>query len=318
MPQEVRLVRAQLAQSLHDFASARADFDRLAAERPDDLAVQLGLAAVATVTGDYRAALASCDALTATAPELIIVACKAPVELVRGGAERAYRELSEQSRRSGDASPRLLAWVATLQGELAASMGDAAAAERHLRGSLALAADTYTKVALADLYLATDRPALVLELLADQDANPGEPAEPGEPGEPAEPGDEAATQSDGLLLRLAIAQKRLRLPAGAASASALRERLAATVARGDFTHRREQGLFELDVEGRPVEAVGLLLANWELQKEPIDALLLLRAAAAARSPKAAAPVLAWIEQHHVRDHAIDRALAELTAAGAPQ
>lgn len=284
-PESVRLVRAQLAQALHDFASARRDFDALAERRPQDVAVQLGRAAVATVTADYQAALESCRALAPAVPPLVAAACEAPVRLVRGEAALAYQQLGELASDARDAAPRVLAWVEGLRGELAASFGDDEAAERHLRAALAVNADPYLAVALADLLLARGRADAVLALAPDPEAT-----------------------GDGLLLRVAIAEKRLGAARATTTAAQLRERLEATSARGDFTHQREQGLFELELEGRPERALAHLVANWQLQREPIDALLLLRAAAAAGRPEAAEPVRQWVRAHGVRDRAITAAL----------
>jgi len=61
----------------------------------------------------------------------------------------------------------------------------------------------------------------------------------------------------------------------------LRERLAAADRREPGRHAREQARFALDVEQKPREALRLAQANWGLQREPADALLLLRAALAA-------------------------------------
>lgn len=284
-PSQVRLLRAQLAQALHDFAGARRDFDTLAQERPQDVTVQLGRAAVATVTADYEAALASCRALAPSVPQLVSAACEAPIRMVRGEAERAYALLGELAAASPDLSPRVLAWAEGLRGELAASFGEDEAAEQHLRAALTATGDPYVAVALADLLLARDRANEVLALVRDPE-----------------------TTGDGLLLRVAIAEKRLGAPTAAATAAQLRERLEATSARGDFTHQREQGLFELEVEGRPERALAHLISNWQLQREPIDALLLLRAAAAAGRPQDAEPVRQWVRAHGVRDRAIVAAL----------
>lgn len=291
LPDEVRLLRATIAQSLHHFADARRDLDALAPRRPNDVQLHLTRAAVAAVTADYPAARQSCEALAASAPPLYVAACKAPVELVSGRADAAYQELAALDATNEDEGPQVRAWSATLLGELAASLGDLAGAERHLRRALAAEPSVYTKAALADLWLSSRRPAEVVSLLAD------------------------AAEADGLLLRLAIAERRLGLGSAAAHAAQLRERFAATVARGDRTHRREQGLFELDVEGRADVALAHLVENWALQKEPIDALLLLRAAAAAGAPAAAAPVRAWIRATGIRDRAIEDAERALAATG---
>lgn len=326
LPDEVRLLRATISQSLHDFAAARRDLDALVPRRPDDVQLHLTRAAVAAVTADYDAALASCEAVSASAPPLVAAACKAPVQLVLGRAELAYRELralDEQaaapsagaasagaaSAETAGATPTdddstagrgLRAWVATTLGELAAALGEPDAAAAHFARALALAPDAYTRAALADLHLDGGHPERVAALFT-----------------PAAPADAAAAAAlveiDGLLLRLTIAETRLGASAAAAHAATLRERFAATVARGDLTHRREQGMFELDVEGNAALALEHLTANWQLQKEPIDARLLVRAAAAARAPEAAAPVRAWIERTGIRDAALDAALQALDA-----
>jgi hypothetical protein len=50
-----------------------------------------------------------------------------------------------------------------------------------------------------------------------------------------------------------------------------------------------------------VTALGLALANWNIQKEPSDARLVLQAAVAADDPAAAAGVLAFLEKTGLAD-----------------
>jgi formylmethanofuran dehydrogenase subunit B len=57
--------------------------------------------------------------------------------------------------------------------------------------------------------------------------------------------------------------------------------------RGEAVHRREQARFLLDVDPRPAEALAAAQENWQVQREPDDALILLRAAQAAGQPAAA-------------------------------
>ena len=67
----------------------------------------------------------------------------------------------------------------------------------------------------------------------------------------------------------------------AALTARLQERLAVADRREPGRHAREQARFALDVQARPGEALRLAQANWALQREPADAVLLLRAALAA-------------------------------------
>jgi hypothetical protein len=87
-------------------------------------------------------------------------------------------------------------------------------------------------------------------------------------------------QADALLLRRVIALRQLDRDAAAPTAL-LRERLAAADRREPGKHAREQARFALDVEQQPRDALRLAQVNWALQREPADALLLLRAALAA-------------------------------------
>jgi hypothetical protein len=149
-------------------------------------------------------------------------------------------------------------------------------------------ADVYARAAYADWLLDGRRYAEVLILL------------------PAADGD-----ADALLLRRAIALRRLGAAQAASAAGALQARFAAARERGDTTHLREEGRFELDVRGDAAAALKLAQANWARQKEPADAVLLARAAAAAGHREAAAPLrrlvrdTGWVD---VRLAAADRSL----------
>ncbi|MDP1108498.1 hypothetical protein, partial [Klebsiella pneumoniae] len=90
----------------------------------------------------------------------------------------------------------------------------------------------------------------------------------------------ADAEADALLLRRVIALRALGRES-AALAAQMRERLAAADRREPGRHAREQARFALDVESQPRAALRLAQANWAFQREPADAVLLLRAALAA-------------------------------------
>lgn len=280
-PAEVLVLRATIRQSLHDFAGARADLDLLLSHRPDDAQALLTRAVVAGVVGDRATATRDCAAVTRRLGELYGAACAAPLAAAHQQGGVGYRRLAAAlaAAPSADAA----GWAQTALGELARQLGDDAAGELHFRAALAQDPDdVYTLAALADLLLDAGRAAEVVQLLADRAA-------------------------DNLALRAAIALTRTRSPDAAPATAALRDRIAASIARGDTLHLRERARFYLELDHDPSAAVAAARANWDVQREPADARILLEAAAAAGDRAAAAPVIAWLDAEGVDDAILQRA-----------
>lgn len=192
--------------------------------------------------------------------------------------------------RSPGAEPVFQVWVHTILGELAEQLGQVAAAEKHFRAALSFERrDPYLLGAYADFLLDQDRPGEVRELLEDE------------------------SRIDPLLLRLALAERRLGAAALGEHVALLQARFDAARRRGDSVHLREEARFTLHLLDRPGEALELARRNWATQREPADARLLLEAALAADDPAAAQPVLDWRERtglEHVRIDALVDRLAE--------
>ena len=118
-----------------------------------------------------------------------------------------------------------------------------------------------------------------------------------------------------LLLRLAEAARLTGHPEAGVYVERLQEHFAAEALRGEVLHLREAARAHLDLLGNPQRALDLALENWSSQRELADARLLLEAAAAAKQPKAAAPVLQWLGDQDIADVR----LAALSAAlGGPR
>lgn len=267
-PPAVRLVRATIKQSLHDFAGARVDLDALVAANPDDAQAWLVRATVAQVVGDYVEAEKSCAALNGKVPPLIEVVCRAPLQGLRGEAAAAAAKID--AALSAGEKPKLNAWAYSVAGELRWWAGELPAAEKRFAGALQLDPhDDYTRGAWADLLLDANRSAEVLKLVEGHESN------------------------DALLLRMCLAQRAGKLEESACAV--LRERVAATRQRGDVVHRREESRFALHVEEDSSKALELAEANFKVQHEPADVRVLLEAALAARRPDAAAPALEWMK-----------------------
>src|SRR5262249_47035262 len=116
---------------------------------------------------------------------------------------------------------------------------------------------------------------------------------------------------DALLLRLATAEKAAGRPA-AEHMAMLAERFAALRDRGDVVHRREEARFEL-LRGNATRALQLARENWDVQREPADVRVLLEAARAAGDPRAAEPVVRFLEESGLEPPKIKEVVTALHA-----
>lgn len=275
-PAAVRLLRATIRQSQHDFDAALADLDALAADAAAPLPLRaqarLTRATVRQVTG--RLALAEDDCRALAGPEFAPLgasvsvparACAAELRSLRGQPREAAAALAALAREApGDS------WLALVRAELAQRTGDHAAAETLFRAATAGAPGVYALAAHADWLIERGRAAEALALLAPQ-----------------------GVEADALLLRRAIAWRRLGDPRAAEDARTLQARFDAARQRGESLHLREEALLALELQGEPAKALALAEQNWARQKEPADALLLARAAHAAGRPQAAQLLRDW-------------------------
>jgi tetratricopeptide (TPR) repeat protein len=264
----VRLLRATVLQSRHDFPGALVDLDRALEQAPTDAQTWLTRATVLTVIGRYDEARASCDALTSLGSSTLRAACLAPIQALTGEAEQASAALEMALQQARDPSQR--AYLHSLAGEVLYWSGAAEASERHLRAALTLdAGDRYTRALYADLLLDTGRAPEAKQLVRAHRAD------------------------DALLLREALAELALGHE-DAPVIARVSEGFAESRLRGDSVHQREEARLWL-ARGDAKQALTLSLASWRVQHEAWDARVVLEAAKRSGEASAAQPVLAWLD-----------------------
>ncbi len=287
-PAEVLVLRALLRQYRHDFEGALADLELAAQRDPQDEEARAWRAAIFMVRADYPAAAHECTALAPLTDELQATGCSTYVEAATGRTRSAYARLNAALERAPQAGPVQRLWVRTRLAEMSARLGDAAAAEGHFNSALALGLnDNFLLAAYADFLLEQRRSREVVTLLKDW------------------------ARSDTLLLRLALAERELGLPDAARHAQILGERFAAEAQRGERLHLAEEARYLLELRGDAAAALAAAVENWNSQREPRDALILLQAARAARNPAAAAPALEWLDRTGFEHPRMRRLAAEL-------
>jgi len=273
---EALVLHASILQSRHSFDAALAELDQALRARPDDVQAWLTRATVLRVLGRYREAAAACAQFAQRADASVSLICEQSIAGLAGHLQSAYAALTGLSTQ-GMLDPER-AWRDSELGEMAVRLGRETDAERWFREGLACSPqDSYLRAAYADLLLRQHRSAEVLVLLQGQES--------------IEP----------LLLRLAIAQKQEHDPGLSHSAELLQAAFAAEAERGEAVHQREQARFLLEVQDRRQEALAAALANWAVQHEPDDALILVKAARAADAPQRAQPALEFARTQGLRD-----------------
>ncbi len=289
---EVLAVRGQLQQYRHEFGAALADFANALKADPQFALAHAWRGAIFLVQADYVSAKIECDALRSLQRETLYGGCIGLHRAYTGQLEAAADALQAGLKLTTNAGNRL--WLLTRLGEVSAWRSQPEKAERYYREALDLGLDDgYLLAAWSDFLLDQKRPAEVVKWLANWEA------------------------SDGLLLRLAMAEKLLKLPAAKAHTQALGDRFAAAKMRGDTTHRAEEARFELQLLGNSAASLTVASVNYQVQREPRDARVLLEAAIAAGSIAAAQPVRDWLRTSGFEDAHL-RQLGEQSAQATNQ
>lgn len=277
-PAEVQVLRAGLAQFSHDFSGALTDLSGVLARDPRNAQARALRATIYIVQARYAEASADCAALRDVSSELIAIGCGAMVDGLTGKLDAAHQRLADALARHPEAPAPERLWVLIRLAEMAQRQERALQAEAYFRQAVGLGiTDTFLLAAYADYLLEHRRYGEVVAMLKDK------------------------TPSDGLLLRLVLAETQMKLPGAADRAATLAARYHAAQLRGDTVHQQEEARFRLEVHNDAKNALALAQENWKVQKEPRDARILLESALAARAPAAAAPVVQWLKESRIED-----------------
>lgn len=285
-------LRATLKQSMHQFNEAMADLEALLKAHPDHIPAQLTRAMVLQVTGKFPEARRAAMQVATRTPGLLGITAAASVTALTGDSAKAMDLLEDELRKPGEPAERL--WALTVLAETAMRTGQLPrAAETLDRAQGTGLRDIYLMTVIADFFLDANHPEDVIQMLAGE------------------------TRVDSLLLRLALAEKAVEPPATALEThkAALRARFEAAAKRGDSMHQREEARFTLHLESNPVRALELAKANWNVQKEPADARILLESAVATRDTNTVEIVRAWMAETKLEDVHIAKLLASNPASG---
>jgi predicted Zn-dependent protease len=289
-PAPILLLRATIRQNAHEFDQALADLNQLLALQPINAQAWLTKASILQVQARYDDARRTCQRLARLAASHVLVGCLSDIAGVTGQSAKS-RELLKQMLSGSSLSGQERIWLATILAETAARTGAIREAEQTFAEAFAVGIkDQYLLGAYADFLLDQRRYQEVISLL------------------------QAETKADGLLLRLALAELALELPQSKSHVSDLAARFAASRERGTTVHVREEARFALNLLHDAKRALPLAQANWNVQREPADARILLETALAAEDQVAAQPVLEWLKTNHVEDFHLQQLAKQIQEA----
>jgi hypothetical protein len=258
-PQPVWMLRARILQAEHRFRPAADELLRMLAVHDDSAEALLLTADALRRAGEVAAAKSICLRLGLTGRALLARYCAADVLLSLGQPARAFAAISAQPVPAQHQDDALRQWGLAVKADAAAAAGETQVAEALYLEALALPdAGIALHASYADLLLDDARPRDALQALGNLPA------------------------ADAVLLRRAIAAKRLQRPEAARLGQELRRRFAQADQFGvDRLHLRERAMFALFFDNDAEAALELAVANWEVQKSFEDAELLVQAATAA-------------------------------------
>jgi len=279
-PVEVVLALAETEQYLHQFDAATRRLQALVQRAPENSPAWLLLATLHRVQGRYAQSDVACASLQQLRAQPYAEACAIENQSLRG--DHAAARVRLQRLLAGTTAPATRAWLLTTLAELEQRAGQVAAADTAWQQSLRAEADGYALTGYADFLLDQQRDREAWDLLRGK------------------------APSEGVLLRQAIAAKRLGRTEAEPLRREIRERYAqADLRPEDSGHQRERALRLLDIEGQPALALGHARRNLVLQREPFDLWLFARCAQAARDPAALAEVRRLAEMQGLRDARLD-------------
>lgn len=274
-----RLAMATILQRRHRFDAALEQLAHAESAGLIDPNLWLQRAALFRVQGSYDQALAACDELVPRTSAAMAALCRLPIESLTGDPGAAHDALASLPVPS---QPMWRAWRASELAEINERLGNAAEARSWWQRALSLdAADVHARMQLAENFLRAKDAADVIALI------------------------DADTPHAGLQVLRLIARRQLDQGDWATDA----RRLATAIDRAERVHGerhdRERARVALDLLDDADTAARLAARNWSHQKEPLDALLLARAATVAGNPGAADPVRHHIARWQYRDYRLD-------------
>lgn len=290
----IHILLASVLQHEHQFKEALAHLDAALIKDSANAQAWLMRAQINLVVADYSAARESCNVLSNLVQPAISVNCIAQVDALTGNAQSSLTLLENILGENRNLSRQDYAELFTSAASMAHRLGKSEDAIRYYNTAWQLSPDQpYVLVHYAQLLLEQSRFHDAISLFASR-------------VERALPDEQKILYTRALLMS--------EEPDNIAHANRLKESLEESF---KSAFKREEALpnkayaqYALYIGKKPQEALVAARANWSLQKEPSDTLLLALAAQENDAQAVLAVLARWIDGHHTEDVRLDNVFAD--------
>ncbi|MES2673008.1 MAG: hypothetical protein V4660_02155 [Pseudomonadota bacterium] len=252
------LVWAQVQQHQHNFVVAQQALEKVLQQDPTNINANLLAARIYVIQENPLAARNACLKLLGSADLFTVTACslEANTYLNPGDLGSSYQQLKQLIHSQGLPRDERGTWLIQMLADMALRNKDPSAAASWLEQRLKNASVNYLSQ-WADVQLELNNAAQVIQHLTQVLNN-------------------APEMDDALLLRLALAEKKINAPERLWQ-SQLTERILLREQRQDNLHANEMTVYYLDINPNPVKALYWARINIVSAKEAHDKELLARA-----------------------------------------
>jgi predicted Zn-dependent protease len=289
----IHILMAAVLQHDHNFNAALFHLDAALGKEPASAQAWLMRAQINLVTADYDTARDSCKVLSTLVRRAVGVNCLAQVDALTGNAQQSLSSVESMLTENRDLSRLDYTELFTSAAGFAQRLGKIEDATRYYNAAWQLAPEQpYVLVHYAQLLLDQSRYEDVIALFS--------------------PHLERALSDEQKILyarALAMSGERQYLDRAKAIKENLDETFSAAFKRAEALPNKVYAQYALYLSNEPEKALAAARANWELQKEPSDTLLLALAAQANDAQTEMAVLARWLDTHRTEDVRLDRVFA---------
>lgn len=288
VPVPVGIMKATILQHNHQFTKALASLDEVLQKQPENAQARLMRAQIYLAGGKYESARSDCRRLAFRVSTALATNCLAQVNSLTGQALSSYALLEELVGLQSYISAGDMLELKTTLANIAQRLGKDHDAEAYYREALAQdPGNSYLLTHLSDLLMQQQRYQELIALLQDL------------------PEHQLTLEMEVYLLQ---AYQKTDHQFAESYRHYLLELFDTAFARQDGPPHKEYAQFSLYVLNRPDLALPSAKANWAYQKEPGDALLLLRVARIAADTTLIEEIREWVNETGLEDYRIDALL----------